>query len=83
MSTKCVYDFAKDANNVYRTNRFIVKQQISIVVSANCDSYIISNDTYYLRTLKRDFEYNLLYSKRKNPDGRRMPASTYIRKYVC
>ena len=75
-------DFMINANNVYRTKHYIVKQQVTIVTSNNNEAYLISNDTYYLRTARRDFEYSCIFSKRYNLDGKRLPSSTYTRKYV-
>lgn len=75
-------DFMENANNVYRTKHYIVKQQVTIVVSNNNETYLISNDTYYIRTARRDFEYNCIFNKRHNIDGKRLPSSTYTRKYV-
>ena len=75
-------DFMVSANNVYRTKEYIVKQQLTLVISENRDSYTISNDTYYVRTPKRDFEYALAFQKRRNLNGKRLPSSTYTRKYV-
>ncbi|MBQ7788816.1 MAG: hypothetical protein IJ398_04085 [Clostridia bacterium] len=77
-----VPDFLMGANNVYRTKQYIVKQQVTVVMSANGDSYIISNDTFYLRNPKRDFEFALAFQKRQNLNGKRLPSSTYTRKYV-
>ena len=75
-------DFLVGANNVYRTKQFIVKQEITIVMSANNDSYIISNDTYYLRNPKRDFEFAMCFKNRRSLNGKRLPCSSYTRKYV-
>ena len=76
-----VPDFLVKANNVYRTRYYIVKQQLTFIITKNNEAYLISNDTYYKRTAKRDFEYSCFLSKRYNLDGKRIASSTYTRKY--
>ena len=44
---------------------------------------IMSNDTYLLRTSKRDTDYELIYKVRGNLiNGKRLHAGTYIRNYI-
>ena len=76
-------DFMKDADNVYRTDKFIVKQRIAIQTNSVEDNSIISYDTYYKRTVRRDFIYNLKYQNKLNLEGKRLPSSSYVRKYVA
>mgnify|MGYP007097427276 FL=1 len=75
-------DFLRGARNVYRTRFYIVKQEL--MISANdvetCEMY--SRDTYYLRTTKRDKEYEYIFAARKHIDGKRLPSTMYTRKYV-
>ena len=47
---KLTPDFLIDADNVYRTKSFIVKQSIEIVENDIEENGIISHDTYYRRT---------------------------------
>ena len=77
-------DFVNNADNVYRTREYIVKQQISTSVNKNSlITHLISEDTYYLRTPKRDVEYNIIFKVRsKNIDGKRIRSTMYTRKYV-
>ena len=76
-------DFLKDADNVYRTPEFIVKQNISTCFDGNCCGVIISDDTYYLRTKERDAVYDELFKLRgEGIDGKRMKAGMYRRTYV-
>ena len=77
-------DFVNNADNVYRTREYIVKQQISTSVNKNSlITHLISQDTYYLRTPKRDVEYNIIFKVRgKNIDGKRIRSTMYTRKYV-
>jgi len=77
-------DFVNNADNVYRTREYIVKQQISTSVNKNSlITHLISEDTYYLRTPKRNVEYNIIFKVRgKNIDGKRIRSTMYTRKYV-
>ena len=71
-------DFIKGATNVYRTKKYIVKQRIDIEVDMEDDNVLISYDTYYVRTQKRDKEYE--YGMSEKTEHRR---ETYAYKYVC
>ena len=82
MSENYTPDFMVNATNVYRTKEYIVKQQITIVSSLDKDSYLLSEDTYYVRTPLREFQYNCVFTNRKRKNGKRLPSNTYTRKYV-
>ena len=69
-------DFLQNADNVYRTEEYIVKQKLSLSRDKNLEAYTISTDTYFARTKFRDF------SSRVNVDGKRVKASAYIRSYI-
>lgn len=75
-------EFVRNANNVYRTKNFIVKQEISI----GCDSIemnaVLSRDTFYARTAVRDMEYEAYFSRRRYVNGKRLPSTIYSRKYI-
>ena len=71
----------KNNTNIYRTNKFIVEQTISIRNSENT-TVIYSDDVYYLRNKYRDKKYNNLFSKRKYIDGKRVHSTMYVRKYI-
>lgn len=77
-----VPDFMVDAMNVYRTRDFIVKQVIGIKYSDVENIAIISNDTFYRRTKKRDREYERIFWERKQINGKRIPSTMYARTYV-
>ena len=55
-----VPNFMMNANNVYRTKNYIVKQDISLERDCSGNSILFSTDTYYLRTKKLDKEFDLL-----------------------
>ncbi len=76
------YDFLYEANNVYRTKNYIVKQIIGVRCSEQENNVIFSFDTYYRRTAKRDKAYEKYFRERKNKDGRRLPTTMYVRTYV-
>ena len=63
-------DFMVDAMNVYRTRDFIVKQVIGIKYSDVENIAVISNDTFYRRTKKRDREYERIFWERKHINGK-------------
>ncbi len=77
-----VPDFMIDAMNVYRTRDFIVKQVIGIKYSDVENIAVISNDTFYRRTKKRDREYERIFWERKQINGKRIPSTMYARTYV-
>lgn len=75
-------DFLYDANNVYRTKNYIVKQVIGVRTSDEEDNIIMSFDTYYRRTKKRDKIYERAFANKKHIDGKRLPSTMYSRKYI-
>ena len=76
-------DYFSEADNVYRTNEYIVCQKVSLCCSGKCNTLIISDDTYLFRTPKRDADYELAFKVRgKQINGNRMHCSSYIRKYI-
>lgn len=75
-------DFLYDANNVYRTENYIVKQVIGVRLSDELNNVVFSFDTYYLRTKKRDKIYEKAFAARKNIDGRHLPTTMYARTYI-
>lgn len=75
-------DFLYDANNVYRTRDYIVKQVIGVRLSDELNNVVFSFDTYYRRTKKRDKIYEKAFRERKNIDGKRLPTTMYARTYI-
>lgn len=75
-------DFVRNANNVYRTKNFIVKQEIFIGNDAVETSTILSRDTFFARTALRDMESETYFSRRKRVNGKRMPSTMYTRTYI-
>ncbi|HCY49202.1 MAG TPA: hypothetical protein DHU79_02955 [Clostridiales bacterium] len=82
-NTEFIPDFILYADNVYRTKEFIVKQQLSIIRK---DGYevpvLLSTDTFYKRTKYRDYQYDIMYDDREIPEGKRLPSTSYTRKYI-
>ncbi len=75
-------DFLQDADNVYRTKHFIVKQVMKIHENSVENNSVISYDTYYCRTIKRDLAYNMAYQDKANLDGNRLPSTVYTKTYI-
>ena len=77
-------DFLQKADNVYRTSDYIVKQKICTTLDEDTlITPLISDDTYYARTQKRDAEYNVIFRERgKEIDGKRIKSSMFTRKYI-
>lgn len=75
-------DFLYEANNVYRTKNYIVKQIIGVRISEQEDNVVFSFDTYYRRTKKRDKIYEKEFADKKHIDGKRLPSTMYARKYI-
>ncbi len=75
-------DFMENADNVYRTENYIVKQTIYLSTEASGDNVIVSDDVFYVRTKWRDRCYEQIFSDRKYPDGRRISSAMHMRKYV-
>lgn len=72
----------ENADNVYRTKDFIVKQVIGIQYGIEENNVVFSHDTFYRRTPKRDKEYEILFCRRCNLDGKRLPSTMYARTYI-
>ena len=74
-------EFCEDAVNVYRTKSYIVKQDISVEITDGGETIIFSNDVFYERTKTRDKQYEQLFTGRKNLNGKRLPSTSYTRRY--
>ena len=74
--------FLRNAHNVYRTRFYIVKQELKIRADERDNTQLFSKDTFYFRTAKRDSEYNLVFAKREYLNGKRLPTTMYMRKYI-
>lgn len=75
-------EFMKDATNVYRTKKYIVRQIICVHYDCTENNTVFSRDTFYARTPKRDLEYESVFCRRKNIDGKRLPTTAYSRVYI-
>ena len=79
---KLTPDFLIDADNVYRTKSYIVKQVIQIIKNDIEDNGIVSHDTYYRRTTARDLAYNMAFMDKTKINGKRLPSTQYTRRYI-
>ncbi len=77
-----VPEFVKGSTNVYRTKNFIVKQKLCFRTDIKYGEELMSYDTYYKRTPKRDELYKIWFSDRRRINGKRIPSSMYVREYV-
>ncbi len=75
-------DFAENADNVYRTRDYIVRQCIGIQHDDEQHAVIYSHDTFYRRTPARDRQYETLFGHRLELDGKRLPSNMFARQYV-
>ena len=75
-----IAEFLRGASNVYRTRDYIVRQVIELHSDAE-GSYLVSRDTYFRCTPRRDREYEEAFASRANVNGRRMPAAMHTRTY--
>lgn len=75
-------DFLDNANNIYETKNFIVRQEISVEI-INGITVVYSRDTFYSRTGVRQAQFEFLKSIRPTlVNGKRVPATMTTRTYV-
>ena len=70
------------ANNVYRTQDYIVTQEISVRENEFDGPMIVSVDVFYKRTKERDAMYEKTFENRIHIDGKRIHGSMYSRRYI-
>lgn len=75
-------EFVMDADNVYRTSKYIVKQSLNVQLNSTEANAIVSCDVFYKRNKRRDSEYEKIFYDRKHIDGKRLPSTMFTRKYV-
>ena len=75
-------EFCEDAVNVYRTKKYIVKQDISIELNDRGETITFSSDVFYERTRARDKQYESIFADRKFVNGKRLPSTSYSRRYI-
>ena len=75
-------EFLEDADNVYRTNEFIVRQRLTVCTDDEGSAHILSEDTYFTRTPMRDDDFEFAFQNRKRLDGKRIRSASYTRQYV-
>ena len=75
-------DFMKNANNVYRTKYYIIKQVLSINTDMNGSSTIHSDDFYYLRTKHLDKLFEFYFGNRLVINGKRLHSTAHTKKYM-
>lgn len=75
-------DFIIDADNVYRTKNYIIKQILVVDNKPVEENSIMSYDTFYKRNKKRDKQYEIVFSDKTHINGKRLPSTMCSRKYV-
>lgn len=80
--TERIPEFLVGATNVYRTREYIVKQCVAFSYDELYGTYLMSRDTYYRCTTKRDREFEAAFADRKNVNGKRIPTAMYARVYI-
>ncbi len=75
-------EFMVNADNVYRTKHFIVKQVIVLDKYVDENNNIMSFDTFYLRTKHRDIQYEKCFANKNHINGKRLPSTMTSRKYI-
>ena len=71
-----------NAENIYRTKFYIIKQQILYLYDSDGNTTIHSDDTYYLRNKKLDSLFEKTFSNRKKLNGQRIHSLTHTKTYV-
>ena len=79
--TEHIPEFLVGATNVYRTRGYIVKQCVAFSYDEVYGTYLMSRDTYYRCTPKRDREFEAAFADRKNVNGKHIPTAMYARAY--
>ena len=74
-------EIIKNADNVYRTRKYIVAQEISFEVNANGENRIFSNDIFFVRNKKIDKDFEFTFKDRRSVNGKRVRSSLYVRNY--
>ena len=75
-------EFLKDATNVYRTKKYIVRQIIVVKYDEKEGANVCSYDTFFHRNAKRDAEYELTFRDRRMLNGKRLHSGLSTSKYV-
>lgn len=70
------------ADNVYRTQDYIVTQEISVRKNEFDGPLICSMDIFFKRTKERDAMYEKVFEDRIHEDGKRIHSSMYSRRYI-
>jgi len=75
-------DFLDNANNIYETKTYLVRQEVSIEI-INGITVVYSRDTFYAKTSLRMSQLEFLKSIRPSlVNAKRVPATMTTRTYV-
>lgn len=70
------------ADNVYRTQDYIVTQDLSVTENDFDGMLICSIDIFFKRNKERDAMYEKVFENRIHQDGKRVHCSMYSRRYI-
>ena len=73
--------FLENATNVYRTKKYIVKQNACLEYDEFGNGRVFSEDTYYLRNKQLDKEFEFIFKNRGHINGKRVHTTLYTRRY--
>ena len=79
---KKIIDLSKNADNIYRTKFYIIKQVLSLETNFNGQTNIHSDDFYYLRNKKLDLDYEKKFCNRLIINGKRIHTATHTKHYM-
>lgn len=79
---KSLPDFMMNATNVYRTDNYIVKQELYLDFDIDNQDFLYSKDTFYIRNKQIDKIYDFIFDGRTNINGKRIPSKSHQRKYI-
>ena len=68
--------------NIYRTEKYVVCQDVFVETSLEQGCCIVSKDTYKKRDYKTDKKYLDLFKDREDIEGKRIRTNMYKRRYL-
>ena len=75
-------ELCENATNVYRTNKYIVKQSFCLECNDAGEVLAFSKDVFYARNKLRDFQYERAFANREFINGKRIPTMSFSRRYI-
>ena len=76
-----IQNFVADANNIYRTKKYIVAQKIFVEDDCRGEAIVYSDDIYFIRSKRNDKLYEKYFENRTFIDGRRISTHISSKRY--